>query len=54
MESQKGKEEEKGQIVNELRKEGLEEDHRIPGKGRPSRAVAKDTRWRTQLIIDSY
>ena len=33
MESQKGKEEEKGQIVNELRKEGLDEDHRIPGTG---------------------
>ena len=54
MESQKGKEEEKGQIVNELRKEGLDEDHRIPGKGRPSRAAAKDARWRTQLILDSY
>ena len=36
-----------------LQQEGLREDNENEGKGWPSRAVAKDARWRTRLILDS-
>ena len=46
-------EERKGEKERNEQEEGLREDNENEGKGRPSRAAAKDARWRTRLILDS-
>ena len=46
-------EERKGEMERNEQEEGQREDNEKEGKGRPSRAAAKDARWRTRLILDS-
>jgi len=46
-------EERKGEMERNEQEEGLREDNENEGKGRPSRAAAKDARWRTRFILDS-